>query len=254
MGLDLRRLDPRRRSAARRARTLHKAGGFYPAQLSKVSAWLRVANGTVTGAGYSSIPDALGATSPATQSTDANRPVNGTAANGLPIMNLTDDFLFWPLSAANNGATKNGFACWCKSNNTGIQNLFVIWNGGGGASAAKADFFVNASNLNYFCETGGTAAKSGLMTANTWHFVTCEYDGTQATDAARLLVTVDGTVIGTTNTTIPASQPTPTGNAWIGGFSSAQSWVGSIGPNFFFLNAQLSAAERTALMNFEVPT
>ena len=234
-------------------RALQRKGGFYPTQLSAVSAWLRLANATVTGSGYSSVPDVLGATSPAVQGTDANRPVNSTSLNGLPIALFTDDFLSWPLAAANNGATKNGFACWVQGDNGSNRNLFVIWTGGGGASAAKFDFFSSSGNLSTNVEVGGLVTKASLMSANVWHFLTYEYDGTQGTDAARALVTLDGVVIGTTNTTIPTSQPTPTGNAWIGGFSTIQSWVGAIGPNFWALNRQLTAPERAALMAFEVP-
>ena len=230
--------------------------GTNPLQSGKVSAWLRLANATITGSGYSSVPDVLGATSPAVQATDANRPVNATSANGLPIANLTNHVLDWPLSAANNGAVKNGIACWCKSNLVGNQNLFAIYNAGSGASAAKIDYFLGGgTTLQYFCEAGGLATKTTFMTANVWHFVTVEYDGTQATDQLRCLVTVDGVVLGTTNTAIPVSQPTPTGTMAIGSFKAGtQPWVGSIGPNFYALNAQLTASERTALMNFEAPT
>lgn len=230
--------------------------GTSPLQSGKVSAWLRLGSGTITGLGYSSVPDVLGATSPAVQATDARRPPNGTSANGLPIANVTNSQLAWPLSAANNQATQNGFACWCKSNLTGNQNLFAIYNSGAGASAAKLDYFLQGStNLQYFCESGGLATKAAFMTANVWHFVTVEYDGTQATDQLRCLVTVDGVVLATTNTAIPTSQPTPTGNASLLAFGAGvQPLVGSLGPNFFALNGQLTAAERTALMNFEAPT
>jgi len=227
---------------------------FAPTQVSAVSAWLRFANGTITGSGFSSVPDVLGGTSPAVQSTDANRPASGTSSNGLTIANFTDDFLNWPLSAPINGATKNGFACWCKSNLVGFQNLWVIYLGGGGASATKVDFFFSNANLAGEVAPGGTISKNNYMSANTWHFCTYEYDGTQATDQARALCTVDGSIIATTNASIPTSQPTPTGNAWIGGFGNIQPWVGSIGPNFFALNRQLTSDERAALMGFEQPT
>jgi hypothetical protein len=226
---------------------------FAASQLSAVSAWLRLANGTVTGSGYSSVPDVLGVTAAAAQSTDARRPVNATSYNGLPIANFTDDFLVWPLSAANNQSVKNGFACWCKSTLSGLQNLFEIYGSGGGASANKLDFFTNDNSLDYAVFTGGDASRAAFMTANVWHFVTVEYDGTQATDQARLLITVDGLLLGTTNTSIPTSQPTPGGSANIGGFGNTQPWIGSIGPNFYALNRQLTTAERIALMNFEVP-
>jgi hypothetical protein len=231
------------------------AAPFVPSQLSAVSAWLRLANGTITGSGYSSIPDMLGGTSPAVQATDARRPPSATSANGLPIATFTlPQYLSWPLSAPINGAIKNGFACWCKSTLVGFQNLFAIYTGGGGASAAKVDFFTNGQTLQASVEVGGACSKYPFMTANAWHFVTYEYDGAQATDAARLLVTVDGSVLATTNTTIPTSQATPTGNAWIGGYSSIQNWEGAIGPNFFALNRQLTTVERLNLMGFEVVT
>jgi hypothetical protein len=188
------------------------------------------------------------------QTTDARRPPNSTSVNGLPIALFTDDFLSWPLSAPNNSATKNGFACWCKSTLSGLQNLKVIWGAGGGASANKLDFFLNGAGLSYLMESGGTASIASLMSANTWHFVTVEYDGTQGSNATRCLVTVDGVILGTTNTAVPTSQPTPSGNASIGGFAASQFLNGALGPNFFELNRQLTTTERNNLMNFEVPT
>jgi hypothetical protein len=228
--------------------------GTITVNASPIAAWLRTAQGTVTGSGYSSIPDLLAGTSPAIQTTDTNRPVNGTSANGLPIATYSNDFLNWPLSAPNNNATKSGFACWAKLTLGGFQNLFVIWAGGGGASANKLDYFLSGSNLQALVEVGGQAALSSFMSSNAWHFVTMEYDGAQATNAARCLCTVDGIVLGTTNTAIPASQATPSGNAWIGGFGASQFLQGSLGPNFWWLNRQLTATERNNLMNFEAPT
>ena len=232
-----------------------QVAGTYTVSASPIAAWLRNAQGTITGSGYSSIPDILGATSPAVQSTDANRPVNGTSANGLPIATYSNDFLSWPLNANNNQTTKYGFACWCKITFSGFQNLFVIWAGGGGASANKFDFFLSNANLQALFEPGGgQAAKTNLMSSGAWHFVTVEYDGTLATDTLRAVVTVDGVVIGTINTAIPTSQPAPTGNAWFGGFGASQFLQGSIGPNFWWLNRPLTTTERNNIMNFEVPT
>jgi hypothetical protein len=229
--------------------------GTNPLQSGKVSAWLRLASGTITGSGYSSIPDVLGGTSPAVQATDARRPPNGTSANGLPIVNVTDHHMSWPLAAANNQATANGIACWCKSTLSGNQNLFAIYNAGSGASAAKVDYFLLSTTLQYFAEVGGLATKTTFMSANVWHFVTAEYEGALATDQLRCLLTVDGVVLASTNTAIPTSQPTPTGNASLLAFSpGVQPFIGSLGPNFWSLNGQLTASERSALMNFEAPT
>lgn len=227
--------------------------GTLTVNASPIAAWLRFAQATITGVGYSSVPDILGATSPAVQATDARRPNNATSSNGLPIANCADDFLTWPLAAAINGATKSGFACWVKSTLNGPTNLFVIWLGGGGASANKVDYFINGSTLQHLLEVGGQALKAAFMSPNVWHFVTAEYDGTQGTDAARCLITVDGVVLASTNTSIPTSQPTPTGNAWIAGFGSIQNLIGSIGPNFWALARQLTTTERNNLMAFEAP-
>lgn len=56
-------------------------GGSTPVTITSgaVTSWFRVAQGTITGSGYSSIPDMLAA-SPMTQSTNARRPPAGTSS------------------------------------------------------------------------------------------------------------------------------------------------------------------------------
>lgn len=247
------------------------AGGsaFLPTDLGKVSAWLRLAQATVTGSGYSSVPDVL-TTNPAVQSTDARRPVNGTSANGLPIATLTDDFLSWPLAAGNNGATKWGCAFWMNSTADGSVRRIVCIRNSGGAGNASAD------KLEVAYQTGrGILFDAYVSNGNAWrarsnqvatglHFWTVEYDGTQSGDANRAIITMDAAVIGGTTfelaagvaTEIPATLTTPTGNIFLGASTTVPGnpFTGIIGPNFWILNAQLSAAERAALMNFESPT
>lgn len=226
-----------------------------PLEISAVTGWLRFALGTVTGLGYSSVPDVLGG-SPAVQASDASRMAASTSANGLPIaVGATGDYLSWPVSAANNGAARYGIATWVKTSNAGFQDLYSIYLAGGGANATKVDVFLNAGALSSEVAVGGSCTKAApLLPANTWAFFTFEYDGSQATDAARLVVTVNGVVQATTNTSIPVTSPTPTGNAFIGGFSVLYAIIGALGPNFYSLGRQLTPAERANLMAFEAPT
>jgi hypothetical protein len=215
----------------------------------KVSAWLSFPHATVTGSGYSSVPDLLGG-SPAVQATDARRPVNATSANGLAIATFTDDVLAWPLSAVNNNATRMGFAFWL--------TLFAVNNAGGGASANKFNYLVSGSATRIDEAVVDRHAQSGVLDTN-WHFITLEIDCSQASEALDVLQTIDTvaqTVSFSSGTPWPASMATPTGNMWVGGGSSVaiSPLVGSIGPNIWTLNAQLTLAERTALSRIQAPT
>jgi hypothetical protein len=245
------------------------AGAFLPSSISGVAAWLRLQNATVTGSGYSSVPDVL-SSNPAVQGTDARRPVNATAANGLPIATFTDDFLDWPLvNGSNNQSPAWGLALWVKCTADGTPRR--IW------SAMTAQASANRAELNQ--DTNGarglhcdiyinnTSTRRGATqtttTAGGWSFVTVEYDGAQATEAARCIVTIDGSVktltfsdANGTPGAMPATLVQPTGSVYIGARDTVpnQPFVGSIGPNIYVLNRQLTAAERTALMGFEQPT
>jgi hypothetical protein len=226
--------------------------------LGKVSAWLRLSEGTVTGEGYSSVPDLLGG-SPAEQTTDARRPVNGASANGLPIATYTADFLSWPLGAGNNGAVKWGMAGWFKlANTTGNKQLMTITSTAGGASANKINPFITGSAMRVDDQVTDRHAQSGTLDT-AWHFLTFEVDCSQATEALQVLQSIDTvlqTVSFSSDTAWGAALAVPTGNALIGaGTTGALTpFVGSMGPNLYFLNAQLTPAERAILMNFEAPT
>jgi hypothetical protein len=247
--------------------------GFDPRESGAVSAWLRFSQGTVTGAGYSSVPDVLNS-NPAVQATDANRPVNGTSANGLPIATFTDDFLAWPLAnGSNNQSPAWGIAFWLRCTPDGtVRRIWSIRLPGasGGASDnrieicsdsnASRGIFADVYNSTVTARRGAVQAS---FAAATWTFFTLEYDGAQGTEAGKLLITTGGTVRTLSFSdaagapgAMPATLIQPTGNAHLGAQTTAggNPFVGDVGPNVFVLTRQLTAAERAALMGFEVPT
>jgi len=230
-------------------------GQNVPTQVSAVSAWLRLAHGTIAGSGYSSIPDMLNV-NPAIQTTDARRPVNQFSNNGLPIATFTDDFLSWPLTSANNGTVRLGFATWIRPTNTG--EILCILSGAGMASSNK---FRAISTTTLRCDAypEDRHAESTALTSSAWQFVTIEIDcskGTEATQVIHTVNTVVQSVSFSSGTPWPSSLPDVTGNMLIGAVtaSAAGPFRGSFGPNFFWLSRQLTAPERTILMNFEQPT
>lgn len=246
---------------------------FDPRDSGKVSAWLRLANATVTGSGYSSVPDALGGAA-AVQATDGRRPVNGTSANGLPIATFTDDLLQWPLANTTiSTSPKAGLAFWIKCTPDGTVRRIVsvrVPGAGGGASANRLELCSDTNGTRgLFIDIyiGATdvrrAATAAALTAATWLFVSWEFDGSQSTDATKCLLTIGGTAqtltfsdASGTPGAMPATLNQPTGDFYFGAQSTVPGlpFVGTIGPNIFALNAQLTSAERTALMNFEAPT
>jgi hypothetical protein len=264
-----------------RRRRINSGGsqGFDPTTVSAVSAWLRLAGGTITGSGYSSVPDML-SVNPATQSSDAIRPVNGTSANGLPIVTCDGTTaLSWPLNAGNNGTTQWGFAAWVKTTTAaGVRELFNIDSVGSGASSRKLQQVSSGtSDMIDVFDVPGTSARrasmTSLFTLNTLVFVTFELDlNSGAAEASRCVITRNAAVqtlsfsdANGTPGSVPVAMGAPTGNAaiysrFVNGAST--SWIGDVGPNIFILGSKmpgateglLTTAARTALMNFEAPT
>lgn len=245
--------------------------GFLPSDLvgGVVSSWFRLAAGTITGSGYSSVPDILDAASPATQGTDARRPPAAVSANGFPIVTVASHALVIPVTAARYGTTKWGFWGWFRRN-TGADNL----SSASAVSGSSVDrLFMGYVSTNYRAlvvspdgsQTRAADVPSG--TINTWKFMTVEYNADFAGDLA-MCMTVDGTPIVPTFSgalgAIPATLRAVTGNSSFGAISAAGSlpFVGSIGGNWGFLGGAmagvttglLTPAARTQLMNFEAPT
>jgi hypothetical protein len=248
-----------------------------------LSAWFSLTNSgaTVTGAGYSSVPDLLDASNPATQSTDARRPTNQTSNNGLPIMTWPgsgNQVLASPLTTARNGASQWGCAAWVRLADVAgnFRSVVTILNATGGASADKVAAHASTTEyrLNaYAANTDGRRAESPAATAlaATWQFVTFEFDSTGGSEAARSAISIDGVAqaldfssIGTG--TVPTSLVVPTTNLLIGSGANAASsslvFSGSMGPNLYLFGAKMASAgvglltqqARLALMNYQRPT
>jgi len=246
-----------------------------------VSAWLRVARGTITGSGYSSIPDMLDGANPAVQATDARRPTAATSANGLPILACAAQLLALPITAARNGTTQIGFGAWVKQTGGTFPVLWTMDSAGSAGASARKILTQDGSSPSNLAivvfNAASTASRSGtingVLTSNTWKFVTFELNlGTGGAEATRAVITVNTAVqaltfADSTGTpgSMPTSMPAPTGN--IGLFAQSfttggNGFTGNIGPNIYMFGSAmpgateglLTPAARTALMNFEAPT
>jgi hypothetical protein len=232
-----------------------------------LSAWLRVSQSTVTGLGVSSLPDSFN-TNPAVQATDAKRPAKGTSANALAILTPDGgDALQWPLNASNNSATQLGFGIWFNPVSLTGQEVLISLDvsSSGGATANKMQFSRNGNVLHVFVWQAGVLAflaSTTNLVAGAWHFLTMECD----TPSQSLVVSVGGV---TTSSVLPTTTPLQavTGNAvlladQVNPVFIAVSSGSKVGPNIYAFNAKmpgatvglLTAAARTALMSFEVPT
>lgn len=241
---------------------------------SYASAWLRVADATITGSGVSSLPDLIN-TNPAVQATDALRPPLGTSANGLPILSFTGaQHLALPTHASNANTQRRGVALWIKQAVSGAYNpLFGRVNPDAGTNVY--DFVLsingNAFNVDIFKPSWGRNAAAPATLDTNWHFVTFEYDGTAAGGEANICVlTIDGVpqtcAFVQTNgaaSGMPTTLTTPFGNCIVGSHTSTgPRFNGSIGPNIFWFSAKmagatlglLTPAARAELMAFEAPT
>lgn len=247
------------------------AGGFSPGSISAVSAWLRFAQGTITGSGYSSVPDLL-ASNPATQSTDANRPPNSNSANGLPRADFQGaDFLSWPVASNNNQTAASGFAAWVEFDSTSVQGIFGSFNGASNRIELcifNTSVFVNVFHSQFVARRGTV---EGVATG-TKYFLTWEFYGAGADDAEKCVLTLNATpleLVFTDDSGAPGAMPSAlvaTAGAHAIGARRVSDGLspldGKIGPNIYILGSRmpgateglLTAEARTALMNFEAPT
>jgi hypothetical protein len=254
---------------------------FNPSQLSALSAWLRLAGGTVTGVGYSSVPDILNPVNPAVQTVDARRPTNGTSSNGLPIANfVTANATCWVWPSANNNnnalTTKAGFAGWFKfTTYTGIfKCIFEIGGSTGAYDNSKFEVYIDSSrrvNLYHFgVDTGGYNGRNAqspfnsVPVAGTWFFLRWQFNGGNATEALRsktyineIEVTNTFSNVGSGGTPLTLRTGLSSIPSILGSFGdndNTYAIAGAFGPNTYLLKDDLTAAEGTALMNFEKPT
>lgn len=273
MGMDLRRLHPRRRSAERLRQSLNSGGGFSPLQISAVAGWLRLAAGTVTGAGFSSVPDLLNPANPAVQGTDGSRPPLLLSANGLPTADFdgTADHLSWPAAANNSQTTTAGFGFWFRTDTVTPSTVGMVGCIPGAGNRFEmirtSGLLVLDVYLSQFSSRRGET--STVISADTWYFVTWEFEGAGADDAAKCTITLNTSVLSLTfsnSAGAPGAMPATLVAAQTIFFGSRQAGLGffngKLGPNWYWFGSKMSGATqglltpaaRTALMGFDQPT
>lgn len=257
---------------------------FSPTDLSGViTAWLRVPLATVTGLGISSLPDVLNS-NPAVQATDAARPPRVTTTNGLLVARGVDDRMSWPANAANNQLVTWGFATHLIRDTTTTQAIYrsgLTTSSHPQATDSHSIFLTSGSAFQFlaFTDATGGQARAGttpaaVLSTSAYRFVTVEFDGSQATDIDKCVITIDGVVqvllfsnsVGAPGAFPVALQGQPGGTdiALFGQRTNAttSAFVGKMGPNIYILGGKmagateglLTAEARAALGNFERPT
>lgn len=265
---------------ARRARRnnetfalLNGQRGFDPRDSGKVAAWLRLANGTITGGGYSSVPDLL-ASNPATQGNSDFYPAAGTSTNGLPtaIFDRTSPTqLAWPIASNNNSTSKFGFACWIKLTSNGAYHC--LFNQSSGAN--KVEIYIDTGRRvrvsKFGIDSSGYNGRDSLTAGNsvpavgTWFFFRYQFDGSQGTEAGRDKTFIDEVDLsaGTTYSNVgtggtPVTLRTGSGTCFVGNYQNNSDTTYAldaiVGPNIFILNDSLTVAEGAILRAFEAPT
>jgi hypothetical protein len=255
-----------------RRRRVIEGVGFSPLELSGVvTSWFRLASGTITGAGYASIPDLLDPANPLAQATDNKRPPNATSSNALPIITTATAFMPVAVTAARANVTTWGFWGWFKQATNADNSHSFHTSAGSSVNRHFLFFRSTGAGLRFQVFTNATDSRivdvSGL-TAAAWNFFTVEFNGNLSGDA-RAIISVNGSVpsqtygTGTGVASMPATLQAVTGNGSMFALgSSGPYFVGSGGGNFGFLGGAMSgateglltAAARAALMNFEAPT
>ncbi len=247
--------------------------GFLPTVdlAGSLSAWLDVASATLVSGDASVVPDLLN-TNPAVQTVAARRPTLVMSNNNLPCLQFaTNDVLSWPITSQSCGTNYAGWAFWVKLDAaSGTQRLVRISTGTGGANGVKLAISSVGATATAAASPDGTTTKSntsGNLLDTAWHFLTAEYNKDGATDAAKLLLSVDGAVIASiTGTATLGALFAATGNILIGNTNDSASPAnplnGLLGPYIMAFNAPmagvtsglLTSTARGNLMNFQKPT
>lgn len=254
------------------ARHSSKPGlGISPLALgTKLKAWLRLAEGTVSSGGYASVPDKLVVSNPAVANA-SRQPTANRATSRLPMATFaTNDCLAWPLTAQNGDRTKWGFCTWIRLNATPTEQMIISRAPGtGGLNHQQIQIKVSDDRrlIAFACidDSNGRDLRTNpgaLPAVGTWAWVYMFYDGSIGGDAS-VVFRVNGAAAAITfgaNFGAGGSLGTfqaATGNLLIGSFVDSASpdtpLAADIGPNFFIIGASLTASEELGLMNFERP-
>ena len=228
-----------------------------------VSKWMRLADRTDTGT--LTIPDALGGSS-ATQASAGDKPTFSTQ-NGLPVADFdgSTNHLTEGIDSGNNQSPAAGLALWLQpDNHVGLRTIAC----GITTVGASANRFVLQQNgTTLFVDVYHSDAVvrrgeiSGFFSADVPVFLTFEFDGAQTDEEDECILT-KGTVVqslsfsdsGGSPGTMPDTLVQPTGTyAWgtQNTTTDLRNWSGLMGPNWWWLSRQLTAAERVSMSNFE---
>lgn len=229
-----------------------------------VSSWLRAALATSDVNGISSLPDVLNS-NPAVQSTNANKPVFDTSANGLPLLKFAFNTWFALPASTVNGLSQWAVGLWVKEDITAGQTYAALFSMNN-THTDKVDVGAVNSYNGYTAGFRTTTDTPSLYVGpgptnglQTWNFFTFEFN---LNNANRITCTCNGTIF-TGGGAAASLLLSSTGNLIIGGTGWAQNrFVGWYGPNIYFrMTEQPGAtqgvwtpAARAALMAFEAPT
>jgi hypothetical protein len=219
--------------------------GSNPALSSALAKCTAFYHNTVTSGALASVPDDRGGAALA-QASATFKP-NGAAGGEISFDGdgSAGDFLLATLSnAVNNGSPRWGLAVMLKPSSVSGQH--GIWGVGtlSGASASRMEIAQFGTDLQVYVYAGQFSVRLGTFASvfalNTRVMITVEYDGTQATDATKLIATAAAIPVAGvfTNDTgapnaVPATLVQPTGTACVGerrSTSTLTPWAGLMGP------------------------
>lgn len=259
---------------------------FAPTTFSEVKAWYRVEDATMTGAEVETLPAAFGGAT-FQQNLNAPGPAKGTTANGLSTLVFTSlECLVAPSATpAWQNANYFGLAFWFKPSQETSQGDFFSYYGG---STGLADNRINCrtSANTRIAQITRDSANTGnrqneslsngqvVFKTNVWQFLAFEFEGSQATEATRNRILVNGGPLplpqvctytdltgtpGGASTTLRTTTASPNlvtlGARQVNqGTSAVTGGVrGAIGPDIFFYDPSMGRGKLQLLMNYRVP-
>jgi hypothetical protein len=268
-------MDRAQRYAQKKKR---RGGGFFPAQVSAIKAWLRLAASTAVSAEWETVVDVLNS-NPAAQ-TDADRkPAAATSANSLPVATFDGtDVWVWPIAASNHSTDKWEILLWIKPASLGAAQRVFACDTSGGASLNRIRVTISATGtvdvLVFISNADGRQFSTpAVISAASWAFIRVAYNSSATNEAdtdgltadAKVRVFVGGAARALTGANVGAGGTigalrTATGSNVVGAANDSDTPVspllngGQTGPNIWIANAVLTTAEATNLQSFEAPT
>ncbi len=254
-------------------------GAFFPTQIAGVKRWYRLAASTPVSSEYETVEEVLGGTD--ISQTDADRkPAAATSANSLPVATFDGtDVWLQTLESGNNATAKWWMAFRIKPADFGASQQVYAAMTAAGASVQRMRMNLSnttgvptisifTSGFNGRVYTAGTA-----LTAAAWNHLYVQWDNTKtaecdtdgATSDAKLRLFLGTTALALTAANegtggTPAALLSATGTVTLCAANDADSPVsplrngGQVGPNWFFGDEPLTAAQLALIVGFEAPT